>query len=134
MPNDDDCIKARSQELAIWFIRGTNTNHKGYLCHLRNSYLDRCDNYPRTVHEAYNILRQHEEDLPPPSIEGDGVSFAQNGQRWDMSNASVTAANRWDIMQIHQNAPTTNQARTKAMTQMTRTARQPHKEEMESTH
>ena len=78
--NDDDCIEARSQELAIRFIRGTNANHKGYLRHLRNSYLDRRDNYPRTVHEAYNILRRCEEDLPPPSIEGDGVSFAQTSQ------------------------------------------------------
>ena len=57
VPNDDDCIEAQSQELAIWFIRGTNTNHKGYLHHLRNSYLDGRDNYPRTVHEVYNILR-----------------------------------------------------------------------------
>ena len=57
VPNDDDCIKARSQELAIQFIIGTNTNHKGYLHHLRNSYLDGHDNYPRTVHEAYIILR-----------------------------------------------------------------------------
>ena len=80
VPNDDDHTEARSQELAIWFIRRTNINHKGYLCHLRNSYLDQCDNYPRTVHEAYNILRQREEDLPAPSIEGDGVLFAQNGQ------------------------------------------------------
>ena len=86
VPHDDDCIEARSQELAIRFIRGTNTNHKGYLHHLRNSYLDGRDNYPRTVHEAYNILRQREEDLPPPSIEGDGVSFAQNGQGQDMSS------------------------------------------------
>ena len=31
---DDDRTKARSQELAIWFIRGTNLNHKGYLRHL----------------------------------------------------------------------------------------------------
>ena len=57
VPNDDDRIEAWSQELAIQFTRGTNTNHKGYLRHLRNSYLDGHDNYPRTVHEAYNILR-----------------------------------------------------------------------------
>ena len=56
MPNDDDRSEARSQELAIRFIWGTNTHHKGYLCHLRNSDLDGTDNYPRTVHEAYNIL------------------------------------------------------------------------------
>ena len=86
MPNDDDRTEAQNQELAIQFIRGTNINHKGYLRHLRNSYLDRRDNYPRTVHEAYNILRQREEDLPAPSIEGNGVSFTQNGQQRDMSN------------------------------------------------
>ena len=56
VPNDDNQIKARNQELAIWFIRGMNLQHKGYLQHLRNSYLDGTDNYPRTVHEAYNIL------------------------------------------------------------------------------
>ena len=38
------------------------------------------------VHEAYNILRRCKEDLPVQGIEGDGVLFAQNGQRWDMSN------------------------------------------------
>ena len=86
VPTEGDRIEARSQELAIRFIRGTNSNHKGYLRHLRNSYLDGRDNYPRTVHEAYNILRRHEEESPPPSVEGDGVSFAQTGQRRDLSN------------------------------------------------
>ena len=86
VPNGDDRVEARNQELAIRFIRGINNNHKGYLRHLRNSYLDGRDNYPRTVHEAYNILRRREEDVPPPMIEGDGVSFAQSGQRRDLSN------------------------------------------------
>ena len=80
MPNDDDRTKAKSQELAIQFIRGTNLHHKGYLCHLQNSYLDGSNNYLRTVHEAYSILQRHEEDLPARSIEGNGVSFAPNGQ------------------------------------------------------
>ena len=84
--NEDDRTEARSQELAIRFVRGTNNNHKGYLRHLQNSYLDGSDSYPRTVHEAYNILRRCEEDLPAPSVEGDGMSFAQSGQRRDMSN------------------------------------------------
>ena len=84
--NEDDRTEARGQELAIWFIRGTNNNHKGYLRHLRNSYLDGRNNYPRSVHEAYNILRRCEEDIPPPSMEGDGVSFAQSSQRQDTSN------------------------------------------------
>ena len=86
MPSADGWTEARNQELAIQFIRGTNLHHKGYLCHLRNSYLDGHDNYPRTVHKAYNILRRCEEDLPAHSIEGDGVSFAQNGQQRDLSN------------------------------------------------
>ena len=55
VPNDDDHTKAQSQEYVIQFIRGTNI-HKGYLRHLQNSYLDGHDNYPRTVHEVYNIL------------------------------------------------------------------------------
>ena len=85
-PNDDDCSEARSQELAIRFILGTNTHHKGYLRHLQNSYLDGTDNYPRTVHEAYNILRRREEETPVHGVESDGVSFAQSGQQWDLSN------------------------------------------------
>ena len=79
-PNDEDQREARDQELAIRFIRGTNMQHKGYLRHLRNSYLDGTDNYPRTVHEAYNILRRHVEEAPAPDFESDGVLFAQNGQ------------------------------------------------------
>ena len=31
VPNDDDWVEARNQELAIRFIRGTNLQHKGYL-------------------------------------------------------------------------------------------------------
>ena len=34
VPNDDDRIEARNQELAIRFVRGTNQQHKGYLRHL----------------------------------------------------------------------------------------------------
>ena len=61
-------------------------HHKGYLRHLWNSYLDGTDNYPRTVHEAYNILWRREEDTPAQGIENDGVSFAQSGQRRDLTN------------------------------------------------
>ena len=63
-----------------------NLQHKGYLRHLRNSFLVGTDNYPRMVHEAYNILRRREEDLPAQGIEGDGVSFVQSGERRDTSN------------------------------------------------
>ena len=34
IPNDDNRVEARNQELAIRFIRGTNLQHKGYLRHL----------------------------------------------------------------------------------------------------
>ena len=85
-PNNDDRKEARDQELAIHFIHGTNMQHKGYLRHLRNSYLDGTDNYPRTIHEAYNILRRHEEEAPTPGFESDGVLFAQSGQRQDLAN------------------------------------------------
>ena len=85
-PNDEDQREARDQELAIHFIRGTNMQHKGYLRHLRNSYLDGTDNYPRTIHEAYNILRRRVEESPAPGFESNVVSFAQNWQRWDLSN------------------------------------------------
>ena len=53
---------------------------------MQKTYLDGTDNYPRTVHEAYNILRRRKEDTPVQSIESDGVSFAQSGQWWDLSN------------------------------------------------
>ena len=34
VPNDNDRIEARNQELAIRFVSGTNQQHKGYLRHL----------------------------------------------------------------------------------------------------
>ena len=86
VPNDDDRSESQSQELTIRFIRGINTHHKGYLHYLQNSCLDGTNNYPRTVHEAYNILQRREEEAPFHSIESDGVSFAQSGQRRDLSN------------------------------------------------
>ena len=85
-PNDEDRREAWDQELAMRFIHRTNTQHKGYLHHLRNSYLDGADNYPRTIHKAYNILQRRVEEAPAPAFESDGVSFAQSGQRQDLSN------------------------------------------------
>ena len=56
-PVDADWAAAREQALAIRFIRGTNAIYKGYLTHLRNSFLDGANYYPTTLHEAYNILQ-----------------------------------------------------------------------------
>ena len=59
-PTDADIEATHEQALAICFICGTNDNHKTYLTHLQNSFLDGSDYYPATLHEAYNILQHHE--------------------------------------------------------------------------
>jgi Zinc knuckle len=59
-PNDADWAQAREQALAVRFIRGANNNHKGYLTHLCNSFLDGTDYYPAMLHEAYHILQRRE--------------------------------------------------------------------------
>ena len=67
-PNQNNRNAAREQALAIRFIRGTNTQYLGYLTHLRNSFLDGNDNYPSSVHAAYNILQRRETDQAPTQI------------------------------------------------------------------
>ena len=87
MPTAADQAEAKQIALAIQFIKGTNASHKPYLSHLRNSYLDRLDVYPNTVQEAYNILQRHEETHSVPTVEGDGIAFAQRNGR-DMSTVT----------------------------------------------
>ena len=82
-----DRAEAKQIALAIQFIKGTNANHKPYLTHLRNSYLDGLDVYPNTVQEAYNILQRREETHNIPTVENDGVAFAQREGR-DMSTVT----------------------------------------------
>ena len=77
VPAAADHEEAKQIALAIQFIKGTNANHKPYLSHLRNSYLDGLDVYPNTVQEAYNILQRREELHNVPTVEGDGIAFAQ---------------------------------------------------------
>ena len=87
LPTEADREEAKQIALAMQFIKGTNANHKPYLTHLRNSYLDGLDVYPNSVQEAYNILQRREKTYNVPSLEGDGVAFAQrNGQ--DMSTVT----------------------------------------------
>jgi hypothetical protein len=57
VPTDTDQALACKLSLALQFIRGANGNYKSYLTHLRNSHLDGNDYYPKTLHEAYNILQ-----------------------------------------------------------------------------
>ena len=79
IPNEMDRAAAREQALAIRFIRGTNEKCKGYLTHLRNSFLEQNDNYPATLHKSYNILQHREMEQPSYSHQVDGIVFATNG-------------------------------------------------------
>ena len=79
--NDIDRMTAKNQSLVVCFVHSINAQHKGYLHHLRNSYLDGVDNYPSTVQEAHNILCHQDEDNPHQIQDNDGVSFAQHGQQ-----------------------------------------------------
>ena len=91
IPSANDCVGARNQCLVAQF--GSYAQHKGYLCHLRNSFLDGDNKYPTTVHEAYNILCRREEDNPQCASENDGVSFAQTRQQKDLSNIHCDSYN-----------------------------------------
>ena len=90
-PREEDWVSAREQALAIRFIRGTNSTHKSYLIHLRNSFLDASDYYPSTLHEAYHILQRREPEGATPVPVSDGVAFVNagsesSGERRNMSN------------------------------------------------
>ena len=73
--------------LTIQFVKGTNASHKPCLSHLRNSYLDGLDMYPSMVQEVHNILQQREELHNIPTVEGDGITFAQ-GSRQDITTVT----------------------------------------------
>ena len=80
-PLDTDRAVAREQALAIRFIRGANSQHKEYLVHLRNSFLDGHDIYPAMLHEAYNILQWHESQAPTwTDGTRDGMAFTTGGE------------------------------------------------------
>ena len=82
-----DHEEAKQIALTIQFLKGSNASHKLYLSHLQNSYLDGLDVYPNMVQEAYNILQQREELYNIPTVEGDGIAFAQRSRR-DMSTVT----------------------------------------------
>ena len=80
-PLDTDRAAAREQTLAVRFIRGANSQHKEYLVHLRNSFLDGHDVYPAMLHEAYNILQRRESQAPArPDGTRDGMAFTTGGE------------------------------------------------------
>jgi chorismate mutase len=79
VPNKKDQADAQEQALPFRFIRGTNQQYSGYLTHLRNIFLDGNDNYPRTLHAAYNVLERRESEQTFIQSSGDGVAFANVG-------------------------------------------------------
>ena len=86
-PNEQDEEEAKEQALVIRFIRGTNHKYRTYLTHLRNSYLNGSDYYPRTLHEAYNILQRREADSGGQQVNArDGISFTTHGQEQSKRN------------------------------------------------
>ena len=101
IPIAADHEEAKQMALTIQFIKEMNASHKPYLSHLHNSYLDGLDVYPNTVQEAYNILQQHEEVHNVPTLEGDGVAFAQQNGR-DMSTVTCYSCHQ---MGYYANSP-----------------------------
>ena len=48
-------MAARNLNLVVHFEQGTNTHHREYMKHLRNTFLDRVDNYPTTEKKKIHI-------------------------------------------------------------------------------
>jgi Zinc knuckle len=77
----------------VQFIRGTNDNYKSYVSHLRNSFLEGNDNYPRTLHQADNILQRREMEHPIVEHQADGMDFTNKGVPND-DNDNTSGRNR----------------------------------------
>ncbi len=80
--NDVDRESPRGLALAVRFVRGTHVGYKSYLCHMRNSYLDGKDNFPTTLHAAYNIIQRCEMDSSAFHAVNDRLAFVNDGARW----------------------------------------------------
>ena len=81
-PTEEDWAKARERILAIRFILGANARHSAeYLAHLKNSFLEGNNNYPKMLSKAYNILSRWEPASGTSSVldGGEGVSFVNSG-------------------------------------------------------
>jgi Zinc knuckle len=85
--NENDRSEAREQSLAIRFIQGSNKKYRGYLTHLRNSFLDQNDNYPKLLQHAYNVLQHRELEPYNHSNHSDGIAFTTSGSV--QSNRSI---------------------------------------------
>jgi len=63
-PTQKDEDEATEHCLAICFLRGTNAEYASYMKELYNAQLNGRDEYPRTLHEAFRILRLRQEPGP----------------------------------------------------------------------
>ena len=99
VPNENDRSEAKEQSLAIRFIRGSNKKYRGYLTHLRNSYLDHNDNYPNSLQQAYNVLQRRELEPYNHINHSDGIAFATRGS--GVSNGSIDARDNMSNNRSH---------------------------------
>jgi hypothetical protein len=88
VPNNDDQNTAKEEALTIHFICGVNATYATYLTHIQNSFLDGNNLCPNTVHEALNILQQHEREGPNYNVKNDGIACSNAGS---MQGTSVSS-------------------------------------------
>ncbi|GKY97397.1 hypothetical protein MPSEU_000698200 [Mayamaea pseudoterrestris] len=82
--NKEDIKAAEELELAMLFVRGATGEYAGYCKHLRNCYLDGHDNFPLTIHDAYNIMQRREHaDGEATLPTNEGVAFHTTGTARD---------------------------------------------------
>eukprot|EP00934_Nitzschia_sp_Nitz4_P008987 Nitzschia sp. Nitz4//scaffold353_size16344//11151//16190//NITZ4_008865-RA/size16344-processed-gene-0.13-mRNA-1//1//CDS//3329548925//8977//frame0 len=81
-PSNADREEAKQRAIATRFLRACNSKHQGYRTHLSDSYLDGSDYYPKTAHDAYNIMQRREDARlqNPRSEDDDGLAFTQDGE------------------------------------------------------
>jgi hypothetical protein len=86
---EEDRHAATERAIAMAFISGASGKYAEYHKHLRNCHLDGHDNYPKTIHEAYNILQRREVDGGVSHGGDNRVAFVNNG-----ATSSVTSTAR----------------------------------------
>jgi hypothetical protein len=71
----------RQKEMAMLFIRNSNQDHESYRNHLKASYLDGIDVYPKTLQAAYRVLERRPKDPVRENHENGrpGVAFTNHG-------------------------------------------------------
>lgn len=82
-PDDADKLKAYNLCLAVRFLRGANKKCGKYLTELRNSFLNKNDDYPKNLSDAYNIMQRRSEfngTAVEPDGSNSGIAFVTAGR------------------------------------------------------